>query len=231
LAKCPEWEDASGEVELDVSAGKDSPPRTALSVAYALAQQAAKWDVACLTFPSSHLRDRVKVSGKCAAGEVFFFADPSLLKKFWRAVFSFERVAEAEFYEVCRRAFPDLIFHRDLSFGRFEGTYANLRDQVVNALTALNDEFLRAYRTGNGVSREIQATMGAQGVEVSPESPNTRGSERLMRLRDVTHDGRVYRCEWHAKLEPNRNRIHFWVPSVNEGDKLIIGKFVVHLAT
>lgn len=52
-----------------------------------------------------------------------------------------------------------------------------------------------------------------------------------MRERDVTHDGTVFRCEWHAKLEPNRNRIHFSEPSEHLAGRVLAGIFVDHLNT
>ena len=68
------------------------------------------------------------------------------------------------------------------------------------------------------------------GIEVSIEG-NTRSSERLMRHRDVEFRGRVYRCEWHSKLEPNRNRIHFRVIDGIAETRILIGIFHEHLPT
>ena len=68
------------------------------------------------------------------------------------------------------------------------------------------------------------------GIQISIEG-NTRGSGRLMRLRDVEFRGQVYRCEWHSKLEPNRNRIHFQVIDGIAETKILIGIFHEHLAT
>jgi hypothetical protein len=51
-----------------------------------------------------------------------------------------------------------------------------------------------------------------------------------MRQRDVNHEGQVIRCEWHSKLEPHRNRIHFAFDDTL-GGKILIGIFVDHLDT
>lgn len=63
-----------------------------------------------------------------------------------------------------------------------------------------------------GMPAAIAAAMGSLGVDVSPESPKTRTSEKLMSKRDVDYDGKVFRCEWHAKVERHRNRVHFALP-------------------
>ena len=52
-----------------------------------------------------------------------------------------------------------------------------------------------------------------------------------MRLRDVEYGGEVYRCEWHSKLEPHRNRIHFHVIGGKGEPEVLIGIFHEHLAT
>ncbi|MFI5488953.1 hypothetical protein [Micromonospora echinaurantiaca] len=231
LSKCREWEDTRGDVETTVSIGSGEP-KMALSVGYALSATVLPSAVACLGLAATTQSGFVKVTGKNTSGDVFFFSEPSSLKHFWRRVFSFENVAEAKFFDVAVRAFPGLVLCDGLSFGSFEGRYVDLRERVVEVLSGLCDHFVAAYRQASGIPNDVQAALGAHHLEVSPESPNTRGSERLMRHRDVEHDGRVYRCEWHAKLEPHRNRIHFWVPQADDDeDKLVIGKFVIHLPT
>jgi hypothetical protein len=45
---------------------------------------------------------------------------------------------------------------------------------------------------------------------------------------DVEHHGRILRCEWHSKLRPEKNRIHF--AKLND-QTVFIGIFVKHLPT
>jgi hypothetical protein len=52
-----------------------------------------------------------------------------------------------------------------------------------------------------------------------------------MREREVTYEGRAFRCEWHVKIERHRNRIHFTLPGQGPGGKILIGLFVKHLST
>ncbi|HEX5493066.1 MAG TPA: AAA family ATPase [Mycobacteriales bacterium] len=153
------------------------------------------------------------------------------LGEFWRSLFRLEDVGEHGFFDLARLAFPRLVFHSELSFRRFVGAYPDLRDRVVTILAGLCDHFADEYATSSGVPRDIEVAMGRHRVDLSLESPKTRASQRLMRLRDVTHDGRVFRCEWHAKLERHRNRIHFAAPSEHLGGRILVGIFDKHRDT
>jgi hypothetical protein len=102
---------------------------------------------------------------------------------------------------------------------------------VVTILAALNDRFADEYRRCKGQPNEIQAAMGRYHVDLSPESPNARASQRLMRQREVSHSGMTLRCEWHAKLERHRNRIHFSTPNDELDGKILIAIFADHLDT
>ena len=74
---------------------------------------------------------------------------------------------------------------------------------------------------------DVAATVG---LDLSIEG-GTRQSERLMALRDVTFGNRHYRCEWHSKLEPHRNRIHFHPGDDATDGCVLIGIFTEHLRT
>ncbi|HET8684256.1 MAG TPA: hypothetical protein VFM54_20630 [Micromonosporaceae bacterium] len=232
LSKLPEWdEQAVGSVPTAVGINGASPAM-ALSVAYALALQARGRGTACLVFPPSPRRGFLPVdSADGTRGRVYFFAHAGGLPEFWRSLYSLENVAEERFFVLGSRAFPRLVFHADLSFGRFDGSYALLRDRVVEVLAALDDRFLDEYQRCKGVAHDVQAALGRYRCDLSPESPRTRRSDKLMRQRDVVHEGRTYRCEWHAKIEPHRNRIHFAVCGQELAGRLLVGVFVDHLAT
>ncbi|SBW28661.1 hypothetical protein FDG2_5828 [Candidatus Protofrankia californiensis] len=229
LSRCPEWDDVP-DVDAPVSIDGGEPV-LAFSVAYALSMITARYGVACLVFPGSTRRGYIVVHGRHDAGDVFFFYDPAELPAFWRRLFALENVPEPDFFELAGRAFPNLVLHAGLSFGRLDGSYTELRVKVVSTLAALNDRFIDEYRRCKGVPSEIQAALGRYHIDLSPESPNTRRSRQLMRLRDVSHNGHIFRCEWHAKLERHRNRIHFSEPSEILEGKIFIGIFVTHLDT
>ncbi len=232
LSRCPEWDDEAIS-NVDATVSIDGGDRImALSVAYASFMIMNGFGVACVLFPGSiRRRGALAVRGDHGESQVFFFCGPAELPEFWRRLFAFENVPEGKFFELGRRAFPDLVFHPGLSFSRFEGSYPVLRDRVVTVLAALNDRFVDEYRGCKGKPNEIQAAMGRYHFELSPESPNARGSDRLMRQREVVYEGNTLLCEWHAKLERHRNRIHFSAPSEMLAGRILIGIFVSHLDT
>jgi hypothetical protein len=203
----------------------------ALSVAYAFRNAIAGYGTACLVFGGVDRRGFLSVRANQDSADIFFFATTSTLQEFWRHLFAFENVAERDFFVLAVRAFPRLVLHPDLSFGRFTGAYRDLRPRVVTILAALCDHFADEYHGCQGIPRKIQAAMGRYGIELSPESPNTRGSERLMRQRRKDYVGHRFTCEWHAKIEPHRNRVHFATPAPEISGKILIGIFVDHLDT
>lgn len=147
---------------------------------------------------------------------------------FYRWIYAVENIDETHFFELATLAFPHLRFAEGVSFRRFEGTYSDLRDEVVQLLAKICDEFTPAYAAHYGRSDDVSAAMG---IDISNESPTTRGSEHLMRERDAVFRGRVYRCEWHAKVEPHRNRIHIHPGDEASDNCVVVGMFVKHLPT
>ncbi|MGH3831485.1 MAG: hypothetical protein ACRDRS_13745 [Pseudonocardiaceae bacterium] len=169
------------------------------------------------------------MTGKAGAAEVLFVAETSEVHRVWQSVFALEDIPEREFFTVAAFAWPALVFHPDLKFRKFTGSYTAVRDRVVRILCALNNHFPRVITDHQGLPRSVAAAMGQYQVDLSPESPNTRASEALMRQRDVMYDGSRYRCEWHAKIERNRNRIHFTLPAAGPAGRILIGIFTEHL--
>ena len=141
------------------------------------------------------------------AEDVYFAVSTEDNPGFFRLLYEWEDVSESEFFERANLAFPRLVFAADINFGRFQGAYRTLRSKVVDHLGRINDSFPELYASQRGMPNEISSRLG---IEVSIEG-NTRSSESLMRLRDVEFRGQMYRCEWHSKIEPHRNRIHFCV--------------------
>ncbi|MCO6008311.1 hypothetical protein NE236_25365 [Actinoallomurus purpureus] len=229
IQKCPEW-DASAPTCDEVALG-DGPPITAWSVAYALTSTLRGQGVACLVLASSRHRSFVTATTLAEEAQLYFFADNSKLPPFWRFLYELENVPEGKFFELTVRAFPKLIFHEDLTFKRFEGSYRDLRSQIVRQLADLNDHFLAAHTAALGRANEVNAILMSRGsTRVSPESPKTHQNAKAMRERYVWHEGREVCCEWHSKIEGHRNRIHFAFGD-EFGDRILIGIFVDHLTT
>ena len=159
--------------------------------------------------------------------DVYFAASIEDHPGFFRLLYELEDVPESEFFERARFAFPRLVFAADISFRRFQGAYRTLRPKVVDHLGRINDRFPEVYAAQNGMPNAISSHLG---INVSIEG-NTRRSARLMHLRDVEFRGQVYRCEWHSKIEPHRNRIHFQVIDGIPETEILIGIFHEHLRT
>ena len=165
--------------------------------------------------------------GQSQPVDVYFAVSTADHPGFFRRLYELDNVAEPDFFKWARRAFPRLVFAANVSFRNFRGTYRTLRPQVVHHLGTINDGFTEAYTVENGMPNAVSTRLG---IDVSLEG-NTRGSERLMRLRNVEFDGQTYRCEWHSKLEPHRNRIHFHVLDDTADAQILIGIFHEHLQT
>jgi hypothetical protein len=229
IQKCPEL-DVPISICKEITLG-DEPPATGCSVAYALALVLNSWGVSCLVLGSSPHRDFVTAIASAGRAKIYFFTESSTLPPFWRSLYELENIREDKFFELAERAFPKLVFHEDLAFGKFEGPYRDLRPEVVRHLAVLNDHFLAAHATALGRANEIQAALATYGLaRVSPESPKTHRNAKAMRQRYVQHQGREICCEWHTKIEGHRNRIHFAFGGELE-DRILIGIFVDHLIT
>ena len=49
------------------------------------------------------------------------------------------------------------------------------------------------------------------------------------RAREAEIGGRIVYCEWHIRLEPNRNRIHIHRPVKESCEKVVVGVIAKHL--
>jgi hypothetical protein len=223
IDRLQDWDE--DDVPMDVAVD-GAEPGLAPSLGYAFSQAKAGRNLACVVIASSPMRGFRPVVADSDSGELFFVAKSEDLPEFWRRLFRLEKVKEGEFFDLASKSFPRLQFGENLDFRRFSGGYLDLRDRVIDGLAVLNDDFLAAYSECAGVTGNVVARLKSLGVNISPESVNTRARENLMKLRDVEFEGATYRCEWHLKIEPHRNRIHF---AFMNDDSLLIGIFVEHL--
>jgi len=226
LSKCIVWDDGPSVVVSDDDLRVDEMKYASLGVAYAAAEASEGRGVGVVTMVHTGFAALCHVSSEGFGGQLVFVVRPSDCKYFYRSLYSLEDIAQSSFFDLVVEAFPDLCFAADITFSKFYGGYSQ-RDRVVAHLSALNDEFMRYYISEHGNSAQISANIG---IDVSIEG-NTRSSERLMAMRDVIFEGRKYRCEWHSKLEPHRNRIHFYPGDSTMDGKILIGIFVDHLPT
>lgn len=227
LDKSPTWEEAtqSGCEPIVLP----ETPIDCYSVGFAVAMALSGRTVGCLVVPTCPRRGVRTVGEDSSRAEVLFFAEAQDSRWVWRRVFGAERVPEHQFFGIATFAFPSLLLHPSLRFGRFQGRYADIRDRVVGILAALDDHLARVLIEHHGLPSAIAAAMGQYGVDLSPESSNTRASRTLMAQREVIYNGTTYTCEWHAKLERHRNRIHFTLPHEGPDGRILVGIFAEHL--
>jgi hypothetical protein len=147
---------------------------------------------------------------------------------FWRTLAVAEDLGEGSLLRIADRAFPDLLFAETLNCKKFAGGYMAVKATLVEHLAALSDGWTRAYTAETGNSDAISMRLG---IKVSRDSHSTRASPELMRLRDVEYGGATYRCEWHSKLQPHQNRIHFHPATDDALASPLIGIFCDHLPT
>ncbi|MFK0119499.1 hypothetical protein [Streptomyces sp. NPDC090994] len=236
MDRCPAWDaDVPGLPDQVEVAGTAEELAWSLCYAWSWARQGRH--VACLGFPARDRRGWLLVSaadgttGEPVGLEVFHLVDASALCEFWRDLFAREDIAEPDFLARARQAFPHLVFADSLTFRKFDGTYSEMRDWVVRVLCVVHDHFADALVRHSGQPHQVQAELGRFGLDLSPESPNTRAKPSVMRQRDVDHEGETYRCEWHGKKERHRNRVHFSLPDTRLGGRVLIGIFADHLDT
>ncbi|MCQ4200731.1 hypothetical protein M4J06_004657 [Streptomyces coelicoflavus] len=156
---------------------------------------------------------------------------PADVPGFWRGVYTHERVPAERFFSFARDAFPRLLFANSLSLHHFKGAYDEVLPWLVRLLGALDDHFVQVLAECGGDQNQVMRRFKALGLDISPESPNTKKNAKAWEQRNVSHEGTTYRCEWHGKRRWDRDRVHFSLPIPEHDDRVLVGIFVGHLAT
>jgi hypothetical protein len=156
---------------------------------------------------------------------------PEDVPGFWRGVYTHEGVPAERFFAFAQDAFPQLLFADSLRLHHFKGSYPQVLPWLVRLLGALNDHFARVLSECGGDQNKVMRRFRALGLEISPESPNTRKNAKAWEQRNVGHEGATYRCEWHGKRQWDRDRVHFSLPIAEQDNRILVGIFVGHLAT
>ncbi|MFE9122075.1 hypothetical protein [Streptomyces sp. NPDC007172] len=160
MDRCPTWDTELPGLPDQVEIS-ENVKELAWSVGYAWLQATRGHHVGCLVFPTADRHGWHPVSPVkgthvgSGSGHVYFLAQPLELLDFWRSLFAKEDVAEADFFDRAEDAYPGLVFADSLSFGKFDGSYAEMRDWVVKALSVLNDYFSVALVKHAGQPEEI----------------------------------------------------------------------------
>ena len=191
----------------------------------------------------------VELETNSAAGRatVHFVGDEGGRKRFWRKMIHFGRDDLASLAHYSPHAYPSLLFAEGVlgCCDDLAGGYTASRGRVQKALAALDDWGYWAFtcpppaigpneasppdtqaRPGDLL---IQNRFGGFGLTTAPEKPDVRNDRICREAREIELGSRTLFCEWHVKLEPHQNRIHFHGPVPESDDKVVIGKIADHL--
>jgi hypothetical protein len=174
------------------------------------------------------------VSVGAESSKVFRVSLEDRLERFYRFQICFEKATRDEFGQWVHLLFPRLRFALEVSsqLRRFKQKYDDIREMIVDHLASLNDEFLDLLTNGFQLSDACERMRASCGVVISPESPNTHRNMSAMREREVKFNGTEIVCEFHTKLTPTHDRIHFspTIRTERDGAKfIVVGPFVDHL--
>lgn len=169
----------------------------------------------------------------CVVAAVFPVSSPSEpkysagLAAAWRAAFSAESSRTFdELKQLSAVMFPNVEFSASAwdHVGTLSGDATAAVLDVVAHLRVLSEHVCDIWRSV--VTRQgREAALGSLGITASPEGPRTHRNRGAMEARDFDFSVGVLRCEWHTKLNPNTDRIHFAVTD----DRVFVGTIVDHL--
>jgi hypothetical protein len=162
-----------------------------------------------------------------AGTSVWFVDESKALCRFWRESFLRYNASPQELGAAADYAFPTSVFAPSVwsQVGRFEGPWNEVRERLVAVLSGLNDGMVQTFEEVAPNHERIARMSSLYRVDCSPESPQTHRNAAAMKQREAVFADHARTCEWHAKLEPHRNRVHYSV----EGGHVYVGIFARHL--
>jgi hypothetical protein len=239
LGKCRRVE--PDEADLPQPVGVADGPWRELSwgIAHALSRAAAGRAMSCLlvpyapepNWPSGWLTVRRTTETGHDEVKIHILRLPDDTPVFWRGLLTHENVPAERFFTFVKDAFPRLLFADSLGLHHFKGAYTEVLPWLVKLLGALDDHFARTLSECGGDQKQVVRRFKALGLEISPESPNTKKNSKAWEQRNVEFGEGTHRCEWHGKRLWDRDRVHFSLPIAAHDDHVLIGIFTGHLDT
>jgi len=244
LERCVNWDERIDFV-LESDVAIDGVRCWAPTAAVVRSRHEAGFGAACVCLDARADRTGILAVGTASAARpIHFVTEQRQLPEFFRSLIELEELEPDAYMNNALYAFPEVAFVPGLAsqFAKFETRYREVRGDVTKHLAGLNDHFQRLFKENKGAPDPTMRQLSALcGVDASPESPNTRANKSAMKERDVGVDyvsvggrtirvGQTVRCEWHTKIKPTTDRIHFHpgADGVAEG-RLIVGIFAGHL--
>lgn len=220
-----------------------SPPSESSDVAWAHHSVRSRSAVACLGLRREGVHPTATESGKA---DVHWVVDEPGHRAFFRAAIDVEHDCESTLERLAPHAFPDLYFVDGVwrGIGDFAGGYHAVRESLRHLLTVLDDHGCWAFTaappqireddggevgTGNPNNELIEQRFTTYGITLAPEKADVKADNRCRSARERIVGNRTLYCEWHAKLSPNRNRVHVHSPVPESGGKLVVAIFHEHL--
>jgi hypothetical protein len=228
LDRSPNWDDVLDTTDLPLEVSINGVQKAAWSVGAAATFTQRSTALGCVALVGQ-LGPRtisLNLNGSNEQVEVWFVGDETTALGFFRELPEVEDLDEDGFFENAQRAFPRIQFFRERTrFGAFDEEYRTIRLKVGHHFAVLNDHAADIFKR-KLEPREIQAELGARGVEASGESPNTKADARAMRQRKICFDGGEITLDWHTKVRSHLDRIYF---SATAKPYVIVGVFHKHL--
>lgn len=200
--------------------------------------------VACFRLNRSQVS---KITSRGGTSTLHFVSSDGARKEFWREMIKNSGSDIDQLIHLAAHAFPQLHFVEGAlqSADRLGGGYIASRPRLMNALSILNDSGAWALTYPPPAVTPDETTPVAHsitpndhlvgrrfhafGLNAAPEHPNVRLNRSAREARETRIGERTLYCEWHIKLEPHRNRIHFHGPVAESNNKLVIGMIHEHL--
>lgn len=169
-------------------------------------------------------------------------------KAFWQAAIDLEGDNEVTLERLAPHAFPNLYFYFEVWHGLHQlgGGYNALRDEIKKYLRVLdawgawvftfpppalspNDSAGNSVVGGLPTNQVIERRFLGFNLTFAPEKPNVYANAACRSAREIVIGTNPLYCEWHAKLELHRNRLHIHGPVPESGNKVIIAIVDEHL--
>lgn len=200
--------------------------------------------VACLSMRRNGI---YPTASKMGVADVHWVTDEKSSLEFWRTAIS----VEGDSYESLRRlaphAYPSLYIYSDVWAGlhRLSGGYLTHRNEIKRHLEVFDDYGAWAFMCPTpaldpndlAVFEQLQAPSNQVierrfvgfNIDIAPEKPNVYRSPSCRRAREIKIGNSTLYCEWHARIQSHKNRIHVHAPVSESGGKFIVAIVHEHL--
>jgi hypothetical protein len=218
---------ASFDVEINGSSKEEAP-----SIAWAHKQSSDNIanSIACLILHGGRQSGFLNVAIDGTEVRLWFVEDGHGYIEFFRWLIIKTTNNFKQMAVLASSAFPSIDFVPNAFRGisSMSKPYNELIEGLVFHLGVLSDHGERIF---SGPRDRAASEFGSFGVTVSNENGRTRANHIARNERTIIIDGSDIIFWWHSKLEPDRDRIHFYPDRIRNGGRLLVGIFCRHLTT